>query len=106
LINKINLIIIQKKNELKVQAQGADHVFNHREKGYMEKIKALCPDGLELVLEMLANVNLDNDLNILKWKKGRVVVIGNRGTIEINPRMLMAKETSITGVTLFTSDEV
>ena len=33
-------------------------------------------------------------------------VIGNRGTIEINPRMLMAKETSITGVTLFTSDEV
>ena len=72
----------------------------------MEKIKALCPDGLELVLEMLANVNLDNDLNILKWKKGRVVVIGNRGTIEINPRMLMAKETSITGVTLFTSDEV
>jgi D-arabinose 1-dehydrogenase-like Zn-dependent alcohol dehydrogenase len=72
----------------------------------MEKIKALCPDGIELVLEMLANVNLDNDLNILKWKKGRIVVIGNRGTIEINPRMLMAKETSITGVTLFTSDEV
>ena len=71
----------------------------------MEKIKALYPDGLELVLEMLANVNLDNDLNVLKWKKGRVVVIGNRGTIEINPRMLMAKETSITGVTLFTSDE-
>ena len=40
----------------------------------MEKIKAICPDGIELILEMLANVNLNNDLQILRWKKGRVVV--------------------------------
>ncbi|CAF1539766.1 unnamed protein product, partial [Didymodactylos carnosus] len=58
-------------------------------------------DGVELILEMLANVNLNNDLQLLKSKIGRVVVIGNRGTIDINPRLLMAKETSICGVTLF-----
>lgn len=88
-----------------VTKQGADHVFNHREADYLEKIKQLCPDGLDLILEMLANVNLNNDLQILRWKRGRVVVIGNRGTIDVNPRLLMAKETSVTGVTLFTSDE-
>lgn len=88
-----------------VKNQGADHIFNHKDSNYMEKIKELFPDGLDIVLEMLANVNLNNDLQILKWKKGRVVVIGNRGTIEINPRLLMAKETSVTGVTLFTSDQ-
>ena len=85
---------------------GADYTFNHRDPDYMEQIKKLYPDGLDLILEMLANVNLNNDLQILRWKKGRVVVIGNRGTIEVNPRLLMAKETSVTGVTLFTSDEV
>ena len=49
----------------------------------MEKIKALFPDGLELVLEMLANVNLNNDLQILRWKKGRVVVRNHRETFFI-----------------------
>jgi NADPH:quinone reductase len=58
-----------------VKNQGADLVFNHKEKSYMDKIKDLCPEGVDIVLEMLANVNLNNDLQILKWKKGRVVVI-------------------------------
>ena len=55
---------------------------------------------------MLANVNLNTDLQLLKSSVGRIVVIGNRGTIDINPRLLMAKETSICGVTLFSSTEV
>jgi NADPH2:quinone reductase len=55
---------------------------------------------------MLANVNLNADLQLLKSGVGRIVVIGNRGTIDINPRLLMAKETSICGVTLFSSSEV
>jgi NADPH2:quinone reductase len=55
---------------------------------------------------MLANVNLNADLQLLKTSVGRIVVIGNRGTIDINPRLLMAKETSICGVTLFSSSEV
>jgi NADPH2:quinone reductase len=55
---------------------------------------------------MLANVNLNADLQLLKSGVGRIVVIGNRGTIDINPRLLMAKETSISGVTLFSSTDV
>jgi len=55
---------------------------------------------------MLANVNLNADLQLLKSGAGRIIVIGNRGTIDINPRLLMAKETSICGVTLFSSTEV
>jgi len=55
---------------------------------------------------MLANVNLNNDLQLLRTTVGRVVVVGNRGTIDINPRLLMTKETSIYAVGLSHSSEV
>jgi NADPH2:quinone reductase len=55
---------------------------------------------------MLANVNLNADLQILKSSVGRVIVVGNRGTIDINPRLLMAKETSVHGVMLSYSSDV
>lgn len=55
---------------------------------------------------MLANVNLQNDLNLLRMNVGRIMVVGNRGNIEITPRLLMGKETSITGVMLNASTDV
>jgi NADPH2:quinone reductase len=55
---------------------------------------------------MLANVSLNADLELLKSRVGRVVVVGNRGTIEINPRVLMIKEVSICGIILACSSEV
>ena len=55
---------------------------------------------MNIILEMLANKNLANDLNVIA-KHGRVVVIGNRGSIEINPRGTMAREADIRGVMLF-----
>jgi len=86
-----------------VKSLGADAVFNHREDGYLEKIQAATGgQGVDVILEMLANVNLQNDLTLLKFR-GRVVVIGCRGSIEINPRLTMGKETSIMGVALMTS---
>ena len=45
-----------------------------------------------------------NDLGLLA-KKGRVVVIGNRGTIEINPRDAMSREADIRGMTLSAATE-
>ena len=57
-----------------VKEQGADYVYNHKEENYMETVKHDHPDGIDIILEMLANVNLNNDLQILKAKKGRVVV--------------------------------
>ena len=56
--------------------------------------------GVDVVLEMLANVNLDRDLDVLA-PHGRVVVIGNRGRVEIDPRKAMARDAAILGMTLF-----
>jgi len=60
--------------------------------------------GVDLVLEMLANVNLAKDLTVVA-SKGRIVIIGNRGTIEINPRDAMSHEASIHGVMIFGASE-
>jgi NADPH2:quinone reductase len=82
---------------------GAHHVFNHREESYAQKIgDATGGRGVDVVLEMLANVNLDRDLALLA-PKGRVVVIGNRGRIEIDPRQTMGKESAILGTTLWST---
>ena len=61
--------------------------------------------GVDLITVMLANVNLAKDLTMLAPAGGRVVVIGNRGTIEINPRDAMAREGSILGLTLFAATD-
>ncbi|XP_063795138.1 quinone oxidoreductase-like isoform X1 [Pseudophryne corroboree] len=86
-----------------VLQNGAHKVFNHRERDYIEKIQeAAGGEGINIVLEMLSNVNLSNDLKLLSTG-GRVIIIGCRGSIEINPRDTMAKESSIIGVSLFSS---
>jgi NADPH:quinone reductase len=88
-----------------VLAQRAHHVLNHREAGYLDKIQALtCGKGVDVILEMLANVNLDQDLQTLATF-GRVVVIGSRGRVEIDPRNAMAREATILGMTLYNADE-
>src|SRR5581483_6605537 len=56
--------------------------------------------GFDVIVEMLANVNLDRDLGMLA-RHGRVVVVGNRGSIEINPRKAMSRDAAILGMTLF-----
>lgn len=86
-----------------VLENGAHKVFNHKEANYIDKIKkSVGEKGVDVIIEMLANVNLCNDLNLLSHG-GRVIVVGSRGTIEINPRDIMTKESSIKGVTLFSS---
>ena len=57
--------------------------------------------GANIILEMLANVNLQNDLEIIAVK-GRIVVIGNRGETTINPRLVMNKDATIRGFSLHT----
>jgi NADPH2:quinone reductase len=83
-----------------VLEQGAHHVVDHRRDGYVEEIMTLTKGrGVDVILEMLANVNLAKDLTLLALR-GRVVVIGNRGSIEINPRATMQRDLSILGLTL------
>ena len=84
-----------------VKEQGAHHAANHAINGYLNELMQLTGGrGFDLIIEMLANKNLQNDLGLLA-KKGRVVVVGNRGTIEINPRDTMSREADIRGMTLF-----
>ncbi len=80
--------------------QGAHHVLNHHDPQRVEIIKQQTHGrGIHVVLEMLANANLALDLELVA-PGGKIVVIGNRGTIEINPRLLMAKDAAIVGLLL------
>lgn len=84
-----------------VREQGAAHVYDHGTEGYLQRaIKEATDDnGFDIILEMLSNVNLDHDLDALA-KNGRVVIIGSRGRVEIDPRKTMGKDLSILGMTL------
>jgi len=84
-----------------VKSEGAHQVFNHRKAAYQEEImKATSGRGVDIILEMLANVNLSADLKLLAIN-GRVIIIGNRGEITINPRDLMSRRASARGFTLW-----
>jgi NADPH2:quinone reductase len=89
----------------RVRHEGVEQVFNHHEAGYLDRIlSAAGGQGVNLILEMLANVNLEMDLGLLA-KAGRVVVIGNRGRVEIDPRQTMAKDSDIRGMSLMHADD-
>jgi NADPH2:quinone reductase len=84
-----------------VRREGAHRVFDHHASGYRDEIvKATGGNGVAIVLEMLANVNLGHDLTLLA-PRGQVVVIGSRGEVTINPRDLMGRRGSIRAFTLW-----
>lgn len=85
--------------------QGAHHMLDHRAPGYLDNVPALTGGrGVDLIVEMLANVNLDRDLKILA-PGGRVVVIGSRGRIEIDPRDTMSRDAAILGMLRYNTPE-
>jgi NADPH:quinone reductase len=84
-----------------VRRQGAHEVVSHHEAGYLDAVKKQAGEkGVGVILEMLANVNLGKDLALL-GKGGRVVVIGSRGPVEIDPREIMGRDAAILGMVLF-----
>jgi NADPH2:quinone reductase len=81
--------------------QGAHYSVDHDVTQRPDEVKSLTDGrGFDLILEMLANRNLASDLSALA-RKGRVVVIGSRGKIEIDPRETMGREADILGLMLF-----
>ncbi|MBE0598193.1 MAG: NADPH:quinone reductase, partial [Desulfuromonadales bacterium] len=88
-----------------VENQGAHHVLDHSRPDYLDRLDELtCGHGVDVVLEMLANVNLQRDLGILAMH-GRVVVIGCRGEVQIDPRAVMGRNADILGMLLFNAQE-
>ncbi|MGH9414294.1 MAG: NADPH:quinone reductase [Terriglobales bacterium] len=87
-----------------VKREGADQIFDHSQAGYQERILAASGGGVDVILEMLANVNLGADLKLLA-REGRVVVIGSRGDVTISPRDLMARRARVLGFTLWGAAE-
>ena len=84
-----------------VAREGADIVVNHRTPNYQQQIlDATSGRGVDVILEMLANVNLGQDLKMLAHR-GRVVVVGSRGDVQITPRDIMMREATVTGVYLW-----
>ena len=79
---------------------GAHHVFNHNHKNYEKKmVEHIGGDGFDVIVEHLANINLGHDVQMLK-ENARILVVGCRGTVTINPRFLMLPEANIRGVSL------
>jgi NADPH2:quinone reductase len=83
-----------------VREQGAMSVLDHRAPHYLEELMRLTDGrGVDVILEMLANVNLGKDLPLLA-SGGRIVVIGSRGPVEINARDAMVRDAAILGMIL------
>lgn len=86
-------------------AQGAHYVVDHKAPDHMEQIRTITGGrGVDVILEMLANVNLGKDLGALAFG-GRVVIIGCRGRVEIDPRNAMQSNASLMGMSLMNVPE-
>ncbi|WP_195269553.1 NADPH:quinone reductase [Eubacterium sp. 1001713B170207_170306_E7] len=83
-----------------VKKLGAHRAFNHNSPDYIEAIKQETGgQGPNVIIEMVANVNLMKDMELLA-KYGRVVIVGNHGTIEFDPRAAMTKDAVVMGMNI------
>ena len=84
-----------------VLENGADVVFDHSDDDHFSQIHAHTErKGVDVIIEMLANVNLERDFECLSMF-GRIVVVGNRGSLTFTPRQAMTKDATIYGMSLF-----
>ena len=88
-----------------VSNTGADHVLDHTDEDHFDEIREITGGkGVDIIVEMLANVNLENDFQALAMF-GRIVVVGNRGSLQFTPRLAMTKDATIYGMSLFNAPQ-
>jgi len=83
---------------------GAHHVFNHNHKNYDKKMVEHLGTGFDVIIEHLANINLGHDIQMIN-QNARVMIVGCRGSVNINPRHLMGPEANVQGVALGTTSK-
>ena len=89
-----------------VQKAGAHHTVNHRSPNYIDTIKKIAESngGIDVILENNAHLNLEKDMSMMS-RLGRILVVGTKGSIEINPFLIMGTEASVTGIMVFNATE-
>ena len=87
-----------------VKAHGADSVYDHTDEDHLDLIREYTDGGVDIIIEMLANENLEHDFTALAMF-GRIVVVGNRGSLTFTPRLAMTKDATIYGMSLFNSPQ-
>ncbi len=88
-----------------VMEQGADAVFDHTDKDHYSRVNEFTDGkGVDVIIEMLANENLERDFECLAMF-GRITVVGNRGSVQFTPRLAMGKDATIYGMSLFNSPQ-
>lgn len=81
-----------------VRSQGAVTALDHRDPGHLAAaVEAVGGEGFDIIIELSAHVNLGDDLTALA-RRGRVVVVGSRGTVTVNPRDLMTVDGTVLGM--------
>ena len=84
-----------------LKSLGVTYALDHRKPGYMNEVLELTNGkGPALIIEMLANANLVEDLRIAAHR-GRVVIVGSRGLIAVDPRVTVTKDLTVRGMSLF-----
>ncbi|HVP52895.1 MAG TPA: NADPH:quinone reductase [Terriglobales bacterium] len=88
-----------------VRKEGAHHVLDHNAADFADKLMSLTGGrGVDVIVEMLANKNLGKDLQLVA-AGGKVIIVGSRGTVEVNPRDAMMREATVKGLMLFAATE-
>jgi NADPH2:quinone reductase len=84
-----------------IRACGARLVLNHKDPNHkQELLDATGGKGFDVIIEIMANVNLPVDAEVCA-PKGRIVMVGARGTTEIDPWAFISREVDLMGVALF-----
>jgi NADPH:quinone reductase len=88
-----------------VRKEGAHHVLDHNASDFADKLASVTGGrSPDIIVEMLANKNLGKDLTMVA-SGGKVIVVGSRGPVEVNPRDAMMREATIKGLMLFAATE-
>lgn len=81
-----------------VEQLGALRAFDHHADGYLDDILGATDGrGVDVVLDMAAHANLMKDVRV-SATRGRIVVVGSRGSLEFDPRGLMSNDLDVRGM--------